>query len=120
MLAKLIVHAPTRALAIARMRRALQELAVDGVDTSRDFHLRVLAHPDFQSGAITIQWLEQHLEELTRADAPAESRRLAALAAALATHAARGTGGTAPALATGGGAPGGWAGVARREGLRLA
>jgi acetyl-CoA carboxylase biotin carboxylase subunit len=120
MLAKLIVHAPTRALAIARMRRALQELAVDGVDTSRDVHLRVLAHPDFQSGAITIQWLEQHLEELTRADAPAESRRLAALAAALATHAARGTGGTAPALATGGGAPGGWAGGARREGLRLA
>jgi acetyl-CoA carboxylase biotin carboxylase subunit len=84
MLAKLIVHAPTRALAIARMRRALQELAVDGVDTSRDFHLRVLAHPDFQSGAITIQWLEQHLDELTRADAPAESRRLAAVAAALA------------------------------------
>jgi acetyl-CoA carboxylase biotin carboxylase subunit len=120
MLAKLIVHAPTRALAIARMRRALQELAVDGVDTSRDFHLRVLAHPDFQSGAITIQWLEQHLEELTRADAPAESRRLAALAAALATHAARGTGGTVPAVAPGGSATGGWAGVARREGLRLA
>jgi acetyl-CoA carboxylase biotin carboxylase subunit len=126
MLAKLIVHAPTRAQAIERMRRALGELSVGGVDTTRDFHLRVLAHPDFQSGAITIQWLEQHLEELTRPDVPEEVRRLAALAAVLATHEARGQGGggAAPAPAATGGVGegqrgGGWAAVARREGLRL-
>jgi len=55
MLAKLIVHAPTRALAVARMRRALLELTIDGVETSRGFHLRVMDHPAFMSGDITIQ-----------------------------------------------------------------
>jgi acetyl-CoA carboxylase biotin carboxylase subunit len=42
MLAKLIVWAPDRAQAIARMHRALLELTIEGVDTSRDFHLRVM------------------------------------------------------------------------------
>jgi acetyl-CoA carboxylase biotin carboxylase subunit len=83
MLAKLIVHARTRELAIARMRRALLELTVEGVETSRDFHLRVMEHPDFRSGDITIQWLEQRLPELTGAPAPADARRIAAIAAAL-------------------------------------
>ncbi|MGZ8467984.1 MAG: acetyl-CoA carboxylase biotin carboxylase subunit, partial [Gemmatirosa sp.] len=83
MLAKLIVHARTRELAIARMQRALLELTVEGVETSRDFHLRVMEHPDFRSGDITIQWLEQRLPELTNAVAPADARRVAAIAAAL-------------------------------------
>ena len=39
MLAKLIVHAPTREAAIERMHRALLELTIEGVETSRDFHL---------------------------------------------------------------------------------
>src|SRR5687768_12551819 len=55
MLAKLIVHARTRELAIARMHRALLELTIEGVETSRDFHLRVMEHPDFRSGDISIQ-----------------------------------------------------------------
>ena len=42
MLAKLIVWAPTRLAAIDRMHRALLELTIAGVETSRDFHLRVM------------------------------------------------------------------------------
>src|SRR5690606_29477973 len=52
MLAKLIVHARTREQAIERMHRALLELTIDGVETSRDFHLRVMEHPDFRSGNV--------------------------------------------------------------------
>ena len=80
MLAKLIVHAPTRDLAISRMHRALLELTIDGVETSRSFHLRVLEHPDFQRGDISIQWLEQTLPELTHVKPTRESIRVAAIA----------------------------------------
>ena len=86
MLAKLIVHAPTRDLAISRMRRALRELTIDGIETSRSFHLRVMDHPDFQRGDINIQWLEQNLPELTAPAIDRESIRLAAIAAALVAH----------------------------------
>src|SRR5690606_36424411 len=42
MLAKLIVWAETRELAIARMHRALLDLTIVGVETSREFHLRMM------------------------------------------------------------------------------
>src|SRR3954470_420398 len=48
MLAKLIVWAPDREQAVARMRRALVDLIVQGVDTSRDFHIRVMDDVEFQ------------------------------------------------------------------------
>jgi acetyl-CoA carboxylase biotin carboxylase subunit len=90
MLAKLIVHAPNRELAISRMRRALHELTIDGIETSRAFHLRVMDHPDFRSGDISIQWLEQHLDELTAPATDRESLTLTAIAAALVAHEERG------------------------------
>ena len=83
LLAKLIVHAPTRETAIARMRRALLELTIDGIETSREFHLRVMEHPDFRSGNISIQWLEQRMAELATPRAPAAAIEAAAIAAAL-------------------------------------
>jgi acetyl-CoA carboxylase biotin carboxylase subunit len=83
MLAKLIVHAPTREAAIARMHRALLELTIEGVESSRDFHLRVMEDADFRSGAIEIQWLERRLDSLTRVKPPAEVARNAAIVAAL-------------------------------------
>ncbi len=83
MLAKLIVWAPTREAAIARMHRALLELTVEGVETSRDFHLRVMEDEEFRRGEIEIQWLERRLASLTAAPAPAEGERAAAIAAAL-------------------------------------
>jgi acetyl-CoA carboxylase biotin carboxylase subunit len=83
MLAKLIVWAPTRELAIARMHRALDELVIEGVETSRDFHLRVMENDEFRRGAIEIQWLERKLPGLLEVHPTAEQRRIAAIAAAL-------------------------------------
>jgi acetyl-CoA carboxylase, biotin carboxylase subunit len=57
LLAKLIVHAPTRPQAIARMRRALMELLISGVETNIDFHLAILREPDFISGNYNIGYL---------------------------------------------------------------
>jgi len=83
MLAKLIVFAPTRELAIARMHRALTELTIEGIETSRDFHLRVMEDAEFRRGAIEIQWLERRLASLLEPCASNEQRELAAIAAAL-------------------------------------
>jgi len=120
MLAKLIVHAPTRALAITRMQRALRELVIEGVETSRGFHLRLLEHPDVQSGNINIQWLESHLDELTGLSANDETIQLAAIVAALAAQQDREV-----RIPTGNddelndaSERSGWRAVARRESLR--
>ena len=122
MLAKLIVWAPTRPLAIERMRRALEELTIDGVETSRDFHLRLMEDEDFRRGAIEIQWLERKLPALMEARPPAASARAAAIAAALFADRDRHRGSST----TGGNSAGSisesgsdaWGRVARREGLR--
>jgi acetyl-CoA carboxylase biotin carboxylase subunit len=59
LIAKLIVHAPTRAMAIARLRRALDEFAVLGIETTIPLHRRLVDDPDFQAGDYTIHWLER-------------------------------------------------------------
>jgi acetyl-CoA carboxylase biotin carboxylase subunit len=58
LLAKVIVHGPDRAAAIARMKRALQEYAIEGISTTIPFHLSVLDDPDFQAGRVTTRFLE--------------------------------------------------------------
>ncbi|HKR09115.1 MAG TPA: acetyl-CoA carboxylase biotin carboxylase subunit, partial [Gemmatimonadaceae bacterium] len=83
MLAKLIVWAPDREQAVTRMRRALVDLIVQGVDTSRDFHIRMMDDPEFQRGEIDIQWLERRLSEILQRKPSAEKTRVAAIAAAL-------------------------------------
>ena len=126
MLAKLIVHAPTRATAIARMHRALLELTIDGVETSREFHLRVMEHPDFQAGRISIQWLEQNLAAVATPEAPRAAVKAAAIAAALlaerdrTTRRGAGAAGPGVASATANSVPvaDSWRDAGRREGLR--
>ncbi|MCK8784580.1 acetyl-CoA carboxylase biotin carboxylase subunit [Roseomonas sp. NAR14] len=59
LVAKLVVHGVTRAEAIARMRRALSEMVVDGIDTTLDLHKRIVEDPEFQAGDYTIHWLER-------------------------------------------------------------
>jgi acetyl-CoA carboxylase biotin carboxylase subunit len=59
MVAKLIVHAPDRPRAIARMRRALEEFAIVGIKTTIPLHQRILDSAEFQSGEYTIHWLER-------------------------------------------------------------
>jgi acetyl-CoA carboxylase, biotin carboxylase subunit len=121
MLAKLIVHAPTRERAIERMRRALLELTIDGVDTSRDFHLRMMENGDFRRGDIGIQWLEEHLDALLHDRPHSESVTRAAIAAALMAERDRSLRHVAaPPARDGQPAPAGsrWLLVARQEALR--
>jgi acetyl-CoA carboxylase biotin carboxylase subunit len=59
LVAKLIVHAPTRADAINRMRRALDEFAVVGIQTTIPLHREIVDDPSFQAGDYTIHWLEK-------------------------------------------------------------
>jgi acetyl-CoA carboxylase, biotin carboxylase subunit len=59
LVAKLIVHAPTRAEAIARLSRSLAEFAVVGIKTTLPLHQRIVEDPEFQAGEYTIHWLER-------------------------------------------------------------
>jgi acetyl-CoA carboxylase biotin carboxylase subunit len=59
MVAKLIVHAPTRPDAINRLRRALDEFAIVGIKTTIPLHQRIVEDKDFQAGDYTIHWLER-------------------------------------------------------------
>ncbi|KRF57739.1 MULTISPECIES: acetyl-CoA carboxylase biotin carboxylase subunit [Priestia] len=58
MVAKLIVHAPTREEAIERMKRALDEFVIDGVATTIPFHQKLLNHEKFVSGEFNTKFLE--------------------------------------------------------------
>jgi acetyl-CoA carboxylase biotin carboxylase subunit len=68
MVAKLIVHAPTRPQAIARLRRALEEFAISGIKTTIPLHRRIVDDPQFQAGDYTIHWLEQFVAAHTAAN----------------------------------------------------
>ena len=63
LLGKLIVHARNRPLALARLRRALSELIVDGVETTTPLFHELLEQPDIQTGRYNIHWLERFLAE---------------------------------------------------------
>jgi len=58
MVAKLIVHAPTRLDAINRLRRALDEFVIMGIKTTIPLHQRIVNDKEFQAGDYTIHWLE--------------------------------------------------------------
>ncbi|MFF2887701.1 acetyl-CoA carboxylase biotin carboxylase subunit [Paenibacillus sp. NPDC057967] len=60
MIAKLIVWGSTREEAIARMKRALSEFAIEGIRTTIPFHLKLLNHPTFVKGDFDIKFLEEH------------------------------------------------------------
>ena len=60
MLAKLIVHGRTREEAIAKMKSALGEVVIQGVDTNIDYQFEILSHPDFQSGNFNVGFLSTH------------------------------------------------------------
>ncbi len=58
MIAKLIVHGPTREEAIVKMKRALGEFVIEGVKTTIPFHLRLMDDPQFRAGNFTTAFLE--------------------------------------------------------------
>jgi len=64
MLAKLIVHGEDRRQALARSRRALSELEIEGVATTRELFLEILEEPDFRAGRTTTAYLDHARERL--------------------------------------------------------
>jgi acetyl-CoA carboxylase, biotin carboxylase subunit len=61
MIAKVIVHARTRELAIARMRRALQAMVIEGIRTTIPLHLKIMDDPAFQAGQFSTKFMETFL-----------------------------------------------------------
>jgi acetyl-CoA carboxylase biotin carboxylase subunit len=61
MIAKVIVHAPTRELAIARMRRALEAMVVEGIKTTIPLHLKIMDDPNFRAGEFSTKFMEDFL-----------------------------------------------------------
>jgi acetyl-CoA carboxylase biotin carboxylase subunit len=59
MIAKLVVHGPDRNICLMRLRRALDEYVISGIDTNIPLHQRLLQAPAFIDGDYTIHWLEQ-------------------------------------------------------------
>ena len=64
MMAKIIVHGKTRLDTIRKMRRALEELVIEGITTNGDFDYMVLHHPDFIKGKYNVGFIEEHLDEI--------------------------------------------------------
>lgn len=64
MMAKVIVHAPTRLEAIRKMRRALEELIIEGIPTTGDFAYLVLHHQDYIKGRYNVGFIEEHMDEI--------------------------------------------------------
>ena len=62
LIGKLIVHAPDRPAALARLRRALGEFIVDGIDTTTPLFHALLNEEAVQSGDYNIHWLEKWLD----------------------------------------------------------
>jgi acetyl-CoA/propionyl-CoA carboxylase, biotin carboxylase, biotin carboxyl carrier protein len=63
LLAKLVCWGATRSEAIARARRALADYQVTGVATTLPFHRLALAHPVFERGEATVNFIPRHLAE---------------------------------------------------------
>ena len=61
LIGKLIVHADNRDLAIARMKRALNEFIIEGIDTTLELHKAVISTKEFKSSNYDIKWLEKYL-----------------------------------------------------------
>ena len=70
MIAKVIVHARTRELAIARMRRALDAMVIEGIKTTIPLHLKIMDSPDFQAGNFSTRFMEDFLAKDTVREIP--------------------------------------------------
>ncbi|MEG1971998.1 MAG: acetyl-CoA carboxylase biotin carboxylase subunit, partial [Oscillospiraceae bacterium] len=69
MLAKIIVLAPTRLEAIRKMRRALEEMVVEGIDTNIELQHLIMFDPDFVKGSYNTGFIEKNLESLLKVTA---------------------------------------------------
>ena len=68
LIGKLIVHGRTRVECMMRLRRALDEFVVDGIETTIPLFRDLVADPDIANGMYDIRWLEDHLAKKKKAD----------------------------------------------------
>ncbi|SMF67221.1 acetyl-CoA carboxylase, biotin carboxylase subunit [Tistlia consotensis] len=63
LVAKLIVHGNTRNECLMRLRRALEEMVIDGIATTTPLHQKLISQPDFIDGNYDIHWLERWMKQ---------------------------------------------------------
>jgi acetyl-CoA carboxylase biotin carboxylase subunit len=63
MIAKVIVHAGTRELAIARMKRALEAMVVEGIKTTIPLQLKIMDDANFRAGEFSTKFMEDFLKK---------------------------------------------------------
>lgn len=68
LIGKLIVWGNTREGAILRLRRALGEMVITGIETTKPLHEALIDDPEFQKGEYNIHWLEKWLDEKAKAE----------------------------------------------------
>ena len=61
LIAKLVVHGTNRGECLMRLRRALEEFVIGGIETTIDLHRRLVAQPDFTNGDYDVHWLERSM-----------------------------------------------------------
>ncbi len=86
MCAKLIVWALTWEKVIARGRRALLDMGVHGVKTTKPFHLEILKNPDFREGRFDTSFIEQHPELINYSVRRPPADLAVAISAAIVAH----------------------------------
>jgi len=64
MVGKLIVHGRNREECLRRLKRAIEETVIEGIQTTLPLHQWILSEPEFVSGDYTIHWLEKKLAEM--------------------------------------------------------
>ncbi|MBT5435369.1 MAG: acetyl-CoA carboxylase biotin carboxylase subunit [Rhodospirillaceae bacterium] len=62
LIAKLVVHGRNRNECMMRLRRALEEFVIDGIDTTIPLHQALIANQDFANGDYDVKWLERLLD----------------------------------------------------------
>ena len=61
MIAKIITHGSNRNEAISKMRRALEEVVIEGVDTNVDFLLKIIRNTNFIRGNFDTSFIEKEI-----------------------------------------------------------
>ena len=84
LVSKLCVWAPTRELAVQRMRRALTEYVVTGIQTNLPFHLRLMEHEEFVAGQYDTGFIDRHRDALLKGEGLGAEARALTIAAAVA------------------------------------
>jgi 3-methylcrotonyl-CoA carboxylase alpha subunit len=86
MIAKLTVHGPDRAAALAQLTRALKATQIGGTVTNIGFLAALSEHSDFAGGVVDTGLIERDLDKLTEATGPCSKTRALAAVAALGLH----------------------------------